>query len=1723
MGADLDGTELSQLAAPATGYTTSGALTGGVTFPIPGTSHTAGMTILGSVDSTGKVLAGVRSNSDLSLKTLLPSVQLPKVDGQDVDFTLAEADGSSAFGLLFSTQRIEGSINDQPVALRSFFRPLFGRPESDQSAFPLVIPSGGSVLGSFELPEFLAGYVEKIGLQSRVNASGTLPVLKPTDPLSLSLGMSVQSDLLPDYLDSAALSIGVTGGINQPLSFTLGGRMGLRFPSGMPADAAAALGAAGIPVRADEPVAADAECPSGDPVLVDEDPAEYRCFDTLDVTGSGSLVVSTTGDVTTKFAAGLTTPEGTWRPFGLEWLSVNRLRFELELGVSVGVPTVGIGAQAEIVLLDDKDLVFAFDMNATGVPPAVAFELDGIWVASGDGLALSDLFELQHEIAKVNARINGADPPPAFDVDDLEIPDVAVRNAQFSFAPAAIPSLCIKAGFLLTGDLYINPTEEAPKVAPSCQNNTLSIPDPDDQCIERREDGCVSSIALQVSSDGILGLGQIPAFDLGPLQLDDLNVDLALTVGDQHLTIAAGAALDDPFGGSGTVAEGRVGIKLKAAEMDVHGYLDMFGFNTVVDITGGLNLLTDPDPAFDMHVRLMADFSDAASVLLDPPLRAFKAGATAVDAVWSALQSGDPLTAVPALERLLESYDIEVPEELRQVTTTISKISEGIATFGGFDFGLDLVLGGVQFADFPGIELGYTPETCLGIQRGGGCWLVPPGCVDFGPFGEACSDGEEAVVVPRHCAGSEQDGVCYVLGAWPRAGFGVPGLCDLLLDDDEPCSLDQILSPLLMDAFTAITGLDVPEGTTIGSLIDDLGDLGDATEPQLRIECAAFDLALGGATSDGSAAEVGVDLALDLFGIDVDLGVDWDFTISPDDFDDIAAGDLDDLGATLRAVQATLDALLDIHESDCTPVSEEDQEAAEDVLDAVDVDLTASPAVVAEGSTVTLAGTVTGSEEQVTIDWGDGSPATTVSPGGIGQISATHVYVDDGAPDSPAATYTIAALVESTTARTRVTVTNVAPTTTPQLEVEAVDEGSTVRITGDLVDPGTADRLLVEVDWGDGQRTVSRPPLELRDFLHSHRYADDDPTGTPQDTYTITVKVSDHDTGTSTATTTLLVRDVAPTVSLEPVQLNGLEASGTVIANEGSTVTYEGTVTDPGTDRFVAKLTWGDGTTTSVPLAAGTQTFRLSHTFRDDAPSGTPFDDYVVTAEVADDDGRTGTATYTQRVANTPPKPPTLQASAPRASEGGEYGLAVEFGDTGALDTHTVRIDWGDGTPATVQTLALGERRTAAFHVYVDDDPTGTPSDTYTATITVTDDDMGERSVTRDVIVDNVDPDVIYSVAPTDPDEGDQTPVVVGGLVADRGLRDTHVITVDWGAGWGDARFEQVPVAPDTRLFRAERRFGDDGVFDVVVTVTDDDTGSSSTPATPVTVENVAPELRIDRAPTEHLPAGDVWMTRVGVPVVVDTTTTDPGSDDLRSTWAWGDGSPTERIDDLANPPATDPDPSPAVQPRSVSASRSHAYAHPCVRTARLGADDDDDGTVSHTADVAVVDDWSHLHTTVFWELEHRLYDRTLLGIALGVVPDADLDCYLGTVRRLSSVFGEVRDLGRPADAARTLSVVSSAVDLLRPPIVRERERLDRDLLAAWLNVASGATGTTADGRLIPAFRDAITAAEAVRLDPTANPQDMRRATNALDKAVFDYSCRGSGIVSDLLRPFREC
>jgi hypothetical protein len=304
--------------------------------------------------------------------------------------------------------------------------------------------------------------------------------------------------------------------------------------------------------------------------------------------------------------------------------------------------------------------------------------------------------------------------------------------------------------------------------------------------------------------------------------------------------------------------------------------------------------------------------------------------------------------------------------------------------------------------------------------------------------------------------------------------------------------------------------------------------------------------------------------------------------------------------------------------------------------------------------------------------------------------------------------------------------------------VVAIDENGVATLTGTITDPGTLDTFTLDINWGDPLSpnnvetyTFGASSTGSQTFTLTHQYLDDNPTATSSDTYTISATVTDDDTGTGSDTETVVVNNVAPTVVLDPV----------VAIDENGVATLTGTITDPGTlDTFTLDINWGDPlspndteTYTFGASSTGSQTFTLTHQYLDDNPTSTGSDTYTISATVTDDDTGSGSDTETVIVNNVAPVSGgvTTDATMPcDASEDLTVQLNGSFSDIGSLDTHTVFVDWGDGTSEFISVDQLADTYAAA-HDYAH-------GGIYEVTVTVTDDDGGSVVDTTSAVVEGV-------------------------------------------------------------------------------------------------------------------------------------------------------------------------------------------------------------------------------------------------------------------------------------------------------------------------------------------------------------------------------------------------
>jgi hypothetical protein len=439
-----------------------------------------------------------------------------------------------------------------------------------------------------------------------------------------------------------------------------------------------------------------------------------------------------------------------------------------------------------------------------------------------------------------------------------------------------------------------------------------------------------------------------------------------------------------------------------------------------------------------------------------------------------------------------------------------------------------------------------------------------------------------------------------------------------------------------------------------------------------------------------------------------------------------------------------------------------------------------------------------------------------------------------------------------------------------------------------------------------------------------------------------------------------------------------------------------------------------------------------------------------------------------------------MSKSPPVAEAGGPYttdeGIDKELDGTASTDpdgditTYAWDLD-GDGdcddvvNDSTPDFTAVGNDGSTTVKLCVTDATGLTDNDTATVT------------------VNNVAPSIaLSSNTPT----GENTTTTVSATISDPGWLDSLSATIAWDGGTAQAVSGTTENArPDATLtFSADKTYGDNGTFSAQVCAADDDTTPCSTISLQVT--NTSPTAAIDLSGAVSVNGTPTIIAHAGQSVPFSGRSTDPGSDDLMLTWAWGDGTSSSTTS-LVNPPATDPAISPSVQPRDVTSPQSHTFGAACAYETTFRATDDDTGTASATANVIIVGNGHPNQPHGYWKQQFRYQ---VSGKGVSDFDSSQLDCYLRIVGYMSRIFNESTDA----------STFTRAIDVLETDQTSViNELFDQQLLAAWLDFANGAmewnrmVDTNGDKTPDARFLDAITEAESLRLSPTATRRQLDR------------------------------
>jgi len=246
---------------------------------------------------------------------------------------------------------------------------------------------------------------------------------------------------------------------------------------------------------------------------------------------------------------------------------------------------------------------------------------------------------------------------------------------------------------------------------------------------------------------------------------------------------------------------------------------------------------------------------------------------------------------------------------------------------------------------------------------------------------------------------------------------------------------------------------------------------------------------------------------------------------------------------------------------------------------------------------------------------------------------------------------------------------------------------------------------------------------------------------------------------------------------------------------------------------------------------------------------------------------------------NTPPVLSNVAAISP-ITENGTTTLSGNITDPDVGDTFALTVNWGDGSVPQVFNYAAGTTSFSETHQYLDDNPTATPSDNYTIGLTLADPNGGSDTDSAVVTVNNAAP-VLSNVGanPSIITAGQATGL--SGNISDVGTLDPHDVTISWGDGSPNTVLN---LGAGVDSFNTIHQYNSIGTFNIGITATDDDTGSTSggaslTVNTPPVLSNVTVTSPITENGAANL-SGNI---------------TDPNAgDQFTLTVNWGDGSPLQ-------------------------------------------------------------------------------------------------------------------------------------------------------------------------------------------------------------------------------------
>lgn len=517
------------------------------------------------------------------------------------------------------------------------------------------------------------------------------------------------------------------------------------------------------------------------------------------------------------------------------------------------------------------------------------------------------------------------------------------------------------------------------------------------------------------------------------------------------------------------------------------------------------------------------------------------------------------------------------------------------------------------------------------------------------------------------------------------------------------------------------------------------------------------------------------------------------------------------------------------------------------------------------------------------VNWGDGSPLdgnTTVQhlTGSTFEVLAdSHTYAEEGAYPISVAVYDDGGQSTTVTGSLLVGDASLTVAAPSFAAVEGAPFSGVVTSFTDS-DPAastTKEQYTATINWGDGSPastgTVLAPVSGSFPISGSHTYAEEGP-------HSVTVTVSDDGGGSDAAPATIVAGDAALHITAAPA-INAVEG----VAYNQPIASF--TDDDPAgaAGDYVAKVVWGDGTSSVQPVVASGGGFQVSggHSYTEEAAL------LPASVTITDVGGSTVGSTLTANVGDAPliaaPVTP-INATEGQATGSLALGSFTDADPGGVIGDYTVSIDWGDSTPLDTTATVLPVSGTtfqvmSSGHTYAEEG-------TYAVTVYVAD---GGGSVVQLQPAAQV-ADAALRITPLgfSGTEGHATGPVALATLGDAdpgGIGTDYTATVNWGDGTATepAGVNGAPGAPFT-ISSAGHTYVDEGTYTVTVSAVDHATPVTTTMQ--VTIADAGLQLSTPSiTATEGTPitAGQISVLTDANPLA--------SSGDFTATIQWGDGT----------------------------------------------------------------------------------------------------------------------------------------------------------------------------------------------------------------------------------------